>query len=449
MKNRIVFSFPSLDFSGFYLILAFLFGLAFVCVTPPNATPDEMAHQVKIVRVAQGNFFGVNNTLKMPDIHSWYAPLDNSRMLNPPYNISDGEIKTITHRKMMCTPVMTKVNNGVSSYSPLPYLLSALNYKISCSLDLSFGTYLYSSRIVSLIVSVMLVFFAIKITPDLRFVFFTVSMLPTVLYQFSAIAADSFLISLTIIYIACFYRYIRSNEGQYLILIFIASIGICFSKPAYAWIVAVSIPIIFLNGYKGNIPGIIKKSLFLIAIPCVVHILLLVTSKGSTPHAVNFEENIQYLKNNPMSLFVEMYNVPFTFPFGDKWNLYESLIGKLGWLTIPLPKWCYFASFLNFVLIAFCGKNILSRKIGFYMVSLALASLVIICLPLYIYATKQPFPAVFGLQGRYFIPTLLIAMLAYSGKLNQTGSKAAQFTLLLSAIAISFTSLCAVYNGYY
>ncbi|WP_312240037.1 DUF2142 domain-containing protein [Pantoea sp.] len=438
-----------IKFESYYLFLALFFGIAFVFITPPNATPDEIAHQVKIVRIAQGNFFGADKQLALPDIANWYGPLGNSKMLTPPYNITGDEIKEVISKQIVCAKETTKSNDGITSYSPLPYVLSAINYKVSCSLKVSFGTYLYSSRIVALLWAILIVFAAMKIAPNLKFAFFTIAMLPAVLYQFSAIAADSFLISLTMLYCSYISRHLNHKNKKDIIMIFIIGMALCFSKPSYAWIIFLTLPVILSKEGKLKSTTYISRVFFLILLPVLLHLVLLVASKGSAPHVVHVEENIEYLKQNPLSLLSEIYYTPSFFPFGTQWNLYESLIGKLGWLTIPLPKWCYYMAAINFLILLFIGRRASYSTSSNFMILVSIFSIIPVCLPLYLYATNQPYPAVFGLQGRYFIPSVIILFTGLTAIFQTRYENHLHNFLVLSVLSISFSALLAVFKGFY
>ncbi|WP_265910974.1 DUF2142 domain-containing protein [Erwinia billingiae] len=432
-----------------YLALGLVLGLLFVFITPPNATPDEISHQVKIVRVASGNLFGANTNLMMPDIPGWYQGFSNVKMLTPPYSFEKSEVVALAGNKLDCRLVTNSTNNTVSAYSPLPYLISAITYKASCEFGTSFGFYLYLSRILNLVFSVTVVYLAIKVFPKAAYAFIYVSLLPTVLYQFSAVAADSFLISLTMLYVSYILRFIDEAENNFenWIKIVLLGVVISFSKPAYAWVIAFSLPILIFKGLSKK--QYLMNVLFLCILPIAFQVILLFLSKGSAPHVVDVDANIAYFKSNPLSLLYETINTPEVYPMGTQWNIYESLIGKLGWLTIPLPSWAYVLSFVNILLLMFLPNNVASLTNRFYFLIVAFISALLMVFPLYLYATIQPANSIFGLQGRYFIPSLIIAVVSLTGLFSFKTKVILPAFLIISCIFVSVTSILCVYTAYY
>ncbi|MEJ5114539.1 DUF2142 domain-containing protein [Erwinia billingiae] len=447
--HDILFSALNEKIHKLYLVLGLVFGLLFVFITPPNATPDEISHQVKIVRVASGNLFGANTNLMMPDIPGWYQGFSNVKMLTPPYSFEKSEVVALARTKLNCRLVTNLTNNTVTAYSPLPYLISAITYKASCAFESSFGFYLYLSRILNLIFSVIIVFLAIKVFPKAACSFICVSLLPTVLYQFSAVAADSFLISLTMLYVAYVLRFIdeAKNNFENWIKIVLLGVVISFSKPAYAWVIAFSLPVLIFKGLSKK--QYLINFIFLCILPVAFQVMLLFLSKGSAPHVVDVDANIEYFKINPLSLIYETINTPEVYPMGTQWNIYESLIGKLGWLTIPLPSWAYVVSFVNLFLLMFLPNKIASLTNRIYFLVVAFLSALLMVFPLYLYATIQPADSIFGLQGRYFIPSLIIAVVSLTGLFSFKSKIILPVILIVSCILVAVTSIFCVYTAYY
>ena len=91
--------------------------------------------------------------------------------------------------------------------------------------------------------------------------------------------------------------------------------------------------------------------------------------------------------------------------------LVAEFIGDLGWLNVPIPSWLREA-WLVALLLACCAVPLMQRRgarrwtlpDGGFTLSLVLASVIAVCLSLYVSWTPVGATMLMGVQGRYFLP---------------------------------------------
>lgn len=89
----------------------------------------------------------------------------------------------------------------------------------------------------------------------------------------------------------------------------------------------------------------------------------------------------------------------------------QHLVGVLGWLSVMLPQWCYHYGWLALALAAFaCALDEPGPRLAAAAWRLSILVLTGLGLALALYVTWTPVGAslIEGLQGRYFIPLLLV-----------------------------------------
>ena len=95
---------------------------------------------------------------------------------------------------------------------------------------------------------------------------------------------------------------------------------------------------------------------------------------------------------------------------------YCGTIGFFGWLTVPLhPAFVYFLPLANFLIVwKFGTRGSLARSVlcALWYLALAVASAVLVMTAMYLMSAHVGQNEVSGVQGRYFIPILVLAGMA-------------------------------------
>lgn len=201
-----------------FLIICLFWGLIFMIINPPFQASDENSHFWKIYSFSQGTLFFKKlttdkiNGIERNQIYTIagdYLPFGvvqagwkNIRLKTRPFektNLQETkEILNYSLEKENC------VFNAytVPSYTLISYLPQIIILKLMTFFNINPGIMLYILRLCSIFLYSGLIYYAIKITPTQKWLFFGLSLLPMSLYQASAVNTDSIVIGLAFIAVA-------------------------------------------------------------------------------------------------------------------------------------------------------------------------------------------------------------------------------------------------------
>jgi len=247
LKTKII---PEYAFLGVSLV----FGLLMVVVTPPFQVPDEPQHLYRSYQIAELNIFKYSDSI--PQSLVQLASISNRMKFMAHEKTSKREILALANIKL--NP--GKRTNAESPNYIMPYLPQAFGIFIGKLFHLEPLWLFYLGRVFNLLVSVMLLFIAIKTTPVLKWLFFLLSIMPMTVYLMSSLSYDALTISLSFLLIATILNY-ALNEAKVIrvrdiLILFLISIILASAKPPY-YIIAFSFLIIPVKKF-----GSWKKFLF-------------------------------------------------------------------------------------------------------------------------------------------------------------------------------------------
>lgn len=234
LRSRII---PEYAFLGVSLV----FGLLMVVVTPPFQVPDEPSHLYRSYQISEFNIFKYKDDVPQSLIQ--LASISNRMKFMAHEKTSKKEILALANIKL-------NPGNRATAESPnyiMPYLPQAFGIFIGKLFHLEPLWLFYLGRLFNLLVSVVLLFIAIKTTPVLKWLFFLLSIMPMTLYQMSSLSYDAMTISLSFLLIATILNY-ALNEAKVIrvrdiLILFLISIILASTKPPY-YVIAFSFLII-------------------------------------------------------------------------------------------------------------------------------------------------------------------------------------------------------------
>jgi uncharacterized membrane protein len=133
---------------------------------------------------------------------------------------------------------------------------------------------------------------------------------------------------------------------------------------------------------------------------------------------------------------------------------FYSLIGVLGWLDTWLPRWIYMTYLPILVAVALfdsaCKSKVLHLWEKAYLLAICCVCFCLITMAQYLSWTKPGAPVVEGVQGRYFIPLVMPALLILSNRIKPHRIKwlLGGIVTVYSALVLRATCL-AVFSRYY
>lgn len=413
-----------------------IMGLSLFIYTRKNMTPEKLfLYTVPIM------------CLLFLVIMPMYRGHDENRHMLRIYEISEGHLLTEVHDDVVGTPLPKVVIDGtgkywreemsyndildlkdveidyddtkitsmdtVAIYSPVQYIPQAIGMVFSRLISDNLLLMLYMARLFNLIVCVVLLYFTIKLIPFGKLLVYLISLLPLSIEAFSTMSPDGITISLSMLLIAYILNIIfkpeRVVQKKDIAIISVISVIIALCKIVYVPLVA-AILLIPTSKFKSKKSKVLT-SVFVIGISLAVNLIwfkistnyLAIVSEGSsTDKIINvLTSPIDYFR---MLLYTINYN-------GSTYmeRLFGSVLamGEFVKLYFIVP----FVFSMFFLFEGATNKELKNKFSKFQNIVIFLIALVVVGLvftSLYVQFTDESSMTISGVQGRYFIPILLL-----------------------------------------
>lgn len=431
-KNKTFVSIPP---EYLFAVLGLIFGLFFVFINPPFQTNDEDRHFIHSYILSQGFFLPDQGKNKI----GAEIPLNIIEIPKRFQGIRFSKDVKISKQKLEEAENIPLYPHNNIFYHDFHHSLNPIGF-IPAATGIGVGQYINSNpvwlgwfgRIGSLIFYIVIIFFAIRLTPILKNAFMLYALTPMVLYQGSSVTYDVLSFSLAVLFLALVLKYALEENSfigwRELILLIAVMVLQRFAKDGYPLI-----PFLFLMIPMKKVklkvkPIIIYAAMFIFSyllfsmpswtwgkILSSQHYHQKTSEKLQKDFGGNWHQNLDINLEHPGTALSNLgENLDH---FRQEWT--AGTIGRFGYSYTLLPNWFYFIHGLILLFVAFYDSN---KKIvlQFYQKTIAFiigfGSIAGIMVMNYLYSpvgAKQ----IFGLQGRYFanaIPVLLL--LLYNNK---------------------------------
>lgn len=391
-----------------FLILFIPIGLLYLITVPIGRAPDENAHLTRSYGISIGQF--ITSTSKDGE-YGEYIPADLAALngQNQTYNYT---IDLITNTENDDEKAFAG-DSTIAIYNFVNFIPQSLGFLVGRVLNLPVVVTAYLARLFNFICFTILFYFAIKKAPFGKIFFFFIAFLPIVLQEAASLSADCLAISISALLISlslyfAFDKTANLDRKNYIILVtvmFFAS----FCKIVY-------LPLCFLifliptSKFKSKKDRLIR-TIIPIAIVIVLNLIWLkVASRYLIEYnpGVNSGEQISFILTSPFRYLQTIFNTLIS----DAYNFsYEMFGGSLEWLNLKIghiyPILCII---ITSILIYKNSKlkfkiSPLSRAL---IISVAVIITGLIFTSLYVQWTPVGNGVVSGIQGRYFLPVLLL-----------------------------------------
>lgn len=473
-----IFKTKALEFYHCFAVLALVFGLVFVFVTPPMTVPDEYTHFLKCYSLSELRLFprvenGVVtdqmdsdvlgfvrefNKLTRPNSNS-KTSIDYIGMWNSIFSYTTNKSEQMTY---------PTVNDYIVYYLP-----QTLGVAIARLFGMPVLWMLYMGRLFNLFFYVAMMYLAIKTTPICKNLFALLALLPMALFLAASLSYDVMVISVCAVFVAeilnlCYNPKVHFTK-EYFIKILILSIMLLFLKTMYFLLVLLILAIPFekFNAKKERICVFVQiVILSLITFGIVTIIRKNIFSGVVSDNSMTVNQIINVL-HNPIDFLKVILNTFLMF----KGKFAKEFIGVFGWLDIFLPKWLialyYFGLIgalfeMNETEIGFIRNNSFSDTIILFILTLIVSvgfTVLLVAVFYYILTLvtlkMEGATAAYGIQGRYFIPIAYPALSALAALINYKFSfddKFYQFTKIFNVglvIVAQVVSIVAIAMRYY
>ncbi len=434
-----------------FLIVAAVAGLFVAFVNPPFQPPDEEAHFFRAYQLSCGTLIAQKS---QDQIGGWLPQcvLDAWR---PFLNIKKAKWATI--HKLLKEPFVKNPESffdfkHTALYSPVAYGPALLGVWGGRVVGFSALGQLYASRVTALLGWLVIVFFAIRAMPVFKWVMVMIALMPMTVYLSASVSADGMTNAMAMLTTALILRSALAREsavepGEW-IVITLACVLLALTKQIYFLIafLAFLTPVRRFGGWK------MKAMLCLGTIGAATAASLIWTFLVRNTVAVE-----SWVNPHEQTVFI------FSHPFRYAAFLFENLsdylstyliwfVGTLGCLNVNLPEWIWPTYIICLVAAAFVDKGSgrpLKWSERCLIIGTCAATILLIMTSQYVLYSPPAGKILCGVQGRYFIPLGVPALLALYNRKMEASEKTFSIIVTIYCITVLVVTCQTLVDSYY
>lgn len=408
-------------------------GLMYLIFMIPSFVPDEYAHIWKSYQISEGILLtpideeGKSHT----EVPKFFQK--NIIYIINNYNDMNEAIKEKTDYTDK-----VEVETTAQNYPPILYTFSSIGLFLSRIIGLNGLLAQYVARIFNFIVFLLLAYYSIKIIPFGKLLLSCFYFFPMVLQQAASISGDSLVNGICIFFIAFNLYLLFKKETitkKEIISYILLSVFIGVGKVVYIPLVGISLLLIqSKNLTKNNKILLIATSIILGAVAAV----------GWYAFSMQYTGNEVYLEQNNVNAIEQIKNL-IHYPLHGVKVLIQTIMqngesylftlvgNSLSWFLISIPLPAIVAFIVLLVLSVFFEKNEheLNCKQKIWILLMFIVSVTLVFMALYVSWTGVGASTVSGVQGRYFIPIILLPLLCFSKKDNYVKIKNVNLIMMI------------------
>jgi uncharacterized membrane protein len=412
-----------------FVLLSLLFGAVFIKITPLFWGADEPAHFARAYNISEGHLrakyignsfgegYGGNLPTSVVNLNSYVSK-----------DLSDNGIKAQVDNKAVYKQLGSKKLTGpktqisfsnTAAYSPVPYIPSIIAILIARVFNFSISETIYFGRILDLLSYVSLVSLALFILRNrkLQWIVFTVALIPMAVFQASIISADSLTNALVILYSALFIKaliYEKLNKKE-LIMLGVSAILLPLVKPTY--VILLALLLLIPNKRLSHIGRVKLFKTLMLSFGLIGFLAWSYATRNVAQTQAILRGSIVWRQVQPHSQesFVIRHPLSFikivlrTLKLNGK-SYIMQLFGMLGFNTVQIPIVAVCTSIAAVFVSIINGEKLkIAKQQAAAIILVIAASILFTFTTIYITYSRLRFPTVEGIQGRYFIPYLIIA----------------------------------------
>lgn len=427
----------------FFVYCALIFGIVLITLIPPFQSPDEDSHFKKAYVISKGRLFPSSRD----GVVGYEIPNDMAAYIYEKKQYIGNRDQKYTYSEEILDDKLPKdysavtfENFSTAESTPIAYLAPAagivfakITTKIIGMDNISVVTMLHFARMFSLLLYIVLVYYAIKITPILKKTFCVIGLLPMSLALATAISSDSVLIGVAIISTALILRLIFDKDVKkvsykYLITFGIIAFVLLSIKTIY---ITVLLPFIFIPKEKFGEKVIdeLKSIGIIIGIALIIYIInklpLMFLQRNSVE--TNSQGQIEFIINNP----IKYLKIWIKTMISNRNYYFSGLIGMFGLLDTYIPTIYTVIYSIGALAVMLADFSLCPVKFDWKYKCIAtlgsIATVFAAFLGLYILWTSMELgvgaETITGIQGRYFIPVIPLAMILLSNSILEKNQK--------------------------
>jgi uncharacterized membrane protein len=447
-----------------YTVIAAVFGLVFVFVTPPSGAGDEPRHFERMFEVATGHWLGAEGlprgVLQFTDLSK--TAVEESAKFDAEKR---AELAAIPLDKGDVEPYPRPLEKVLRIHHPAAYLPFAPAVWTGLALDLPPASIFLLCKLTTLAFGVFLMRQAIRILPAFKFLAAFVALLPTTVFYLGAANIDAFLTGLGFLFFALVARAATSADGSLtgrdIALLAAVGAAVAAIKTPYALL---PLSALLIPAAKFATPGKRLAALAIITLPGVALALswallakayFVPEGAYSTPGGTYVlpAEQLARLIRDPAAFLIVLWRTAFESSVPA--TTIGQALGLLGWNNVPLPAPTIALSLSALILLWFSGDAHAppALKSAFGRTFCAGLFGAVVCASLfllYLHWTGVGARTVEGFQGRYLLPIapLLFALAPLRVTILDGAGRQAAFLCVCSSIGLA-SGVAAVFAHFY
>jgi uncharacterized membrane protein len=414
-----------------FLIIAVPTVLFFIFTTPIGWGLDEQVHAPRIYQISKGNFYPdfsgqvAGGNISVNYQKAFGVGWEKSNMVNRaqhPYIRSDinlePEAKNLANMPLE-GPVQFYDFGASGPYTPFAYIPSATGVAAGSLFSMSVGHTVTLARTLQAVSYLLLASLALYFTRGLklRWLVFSLALLPSSLYQASVLSADAITIGISLLFSAIILRtFITKQKLSLRWMVTLVALGACLAlvKQSYALL---SLLLLFIPSSKFESKQIMIKFK---AIGFMAWLVLLVVSsmmglsysdtiaayRGELAANISVGEQTIWVMSHPIAFLGVFFKTLAV--NGAPW--FDSFIGVFGYTTIPVPFIASLTIFASLLIAALYAEPPYDKRNVYYIFIAGLGSAFAAIFLLYATFNVVGASEIAGVQGRYFIPCALLIL---------------------------------------
>ncbi|WP_348265361.1 DUF2142 domain-containing protein [Telmatobacter sp. DSM 110680] len=407
------------------IILGAIGSIPLVVLTPPFQVPDEVQHFYRAYQLSDFRFRAeVQN-----GVSGGTLPVSLPELVKSVVYTRDGVFYSVTPAplaktlKLASIPLEKSTRRfiafpGSAFYSPLPYLPQVVGISVGRLFGLGPLYLVFLGRLFNCLTALAMIGFAVYLIPIAGELVILIGLLPMSLFLYASLSPDAAVIACALLFFALSLAANTSGSWKTWELVMAAALGavLCSVKPVYApMLLAGVVPGLIV---RGRAASVIRSHVILVAVAmgAAAGWLLFVKPAMTSPLGGGHPSlQMSFILHNPAFFMRVLIHT-----IGD-WGInalfyYFSTVGMFGWLSVLLrPVLAYFLPLVNFVVIWSLGPREGAKRSvlrALWYLALAFASVVLAMTAMYLMSAHVGQNEITGLQGRYFIPILILAGMA-------------------------------------
>lgn len=430
-----------------FLSLGFLVGGFYVFALPIGRAPDEESHFFRIYEISSGHFISEVS----PDgaAHGSFGPVNVDTTIRSFSKNNTSYYEISTHLLDQPSEDQTFISTSASGYNIINYAPQVLGMTIGNLLHLPFLISAYLAKLLNLVACLLILYFSLKFIPFLKNAIFFITFLPITMQAITSLSADGLIIAagialVSFILYATYTLKTKFTKKQIAIMA-----ALCLILASGKFVYALMCFLLFAIP-KDRFGGQRQKliTIFALGIMIVAFTLIWLLIIPSTISATDSSAQISYILGNPFHFPAILMRTLSTYS-----TLYlDGTLGRyLEWFNVVLSPLYIITSFTILIIICVRARGSWTVTKSFKILSIV----IFLTISLSFYAimfitwTKVGETLIDGVQGRYFLPMLILIPLVCLptqpvAKTKQIAPSSPNFYLYTFIIFESFYAIATI-----